>query len=74
MSTVRLTTVGFILLALGNIFSGCAAAMPRGAITSDRSCQDDFDCNAWEAPRCYSNIQQCYNRHCLMRRLSGCKE
>jgi hypothetical protein len=72
MSIVRFTTIGILLLVLSQVFAGCAARMPRGAVTSDQGCQDDYECNAWDPPECYSNIQQCYNGHCLMRKISGC--
>ncbi len=74
MSTVRFTTVALTLLALTNAFGGCAAAMPRGAITSDRPCEDDLECNSWETPKCYRNLQQCYNGLCLIRKIAGCRE
>jgi hypothetical protein len=72
MSTVRFTTIGILLLILSQVFAGCAASMPRGAVTSSQVCQDDYDCNKWDTPDCYSNIQQCYNKRCLMRKISGC--
>jgi hypothetical protein len=49
-----------------------SAQFPKGAVTSDRPCQDDYDCNSWQTPPCYRNLQQCYKSLCLIRPISGC--
>ena len=74
MSIVRFTTVAVTLLAFSNLFGGCAAnvGLPRGAVTSDHSCQDDIDCTTWHAPHCYRNLEQCYKGLCVMKKLAGC--
>lgn len=74
MSIVRLTTLTLTFLALSNLFSGCAAnvGMPRGAITSNQSCENDANCSTWHAPQCYLNLEQCYKGLCVMKKKAGC--
>lgn len=74
MSIARFTTVALTLLVLSNLFGGCAAnvGLPRGAITSGQSCEDEGDCTTWQAPHCYLNLEQCYNGLCVMKKKAGC--
>ena len=74
MSIARLTTVSVALLAISNLFAGCAAnvGLPRGAITSNQTCEDEGDCTTWHAPQCYLNLEQCYKGLCVMKKKAGC--
>jgi hypothetical protein len=69
----RLRGACLALLVILGVSSGCGASqMPRGAVTSERSCSDDSQCEAIETPQCFTSVQQCYNGLCLIKRKTGC--
>jgi len=74
MRIARYTTVTLTLVALSNLFGGCAAnvQLPRGAYTSNHACEDDGECASWSAGHCLLNMEWCYNGLCVVKKKIGC--